>query len=292
MERQDDKLVSVRFLAILILYLPLVAAGQGGAAHGDDSLVKRALENEVRAAGDSQHPMRYRLRKSSARLTSAKEIFETRDGAVARLLSINDAPLSAADEQKEQARLSMLLSDPARQRHRKQTEDDDSARALKVLRALPDAFVYRDAGGGQAAGSEVEKFTFTPNPKFDAPNLETQVLSQMAGEIWIDRAQERVVRLEGHLQQDVDFGWGILGQLNKGGWILIEQADVGEHQWHIVHFKMSLTSRVVFKTKVFDTTEDESQFASVPAGLGYKQAIQMMQAEKGNRNRGASAPDN
>ena len=81
------------------------------------------------------------------------------------------------------------------------------------------------------------------------------------------------MRLEGHLQQDVDFGWGILGRLNKGGWIVIEQADVGEHQWRIVHFKMSMSGRVVFKTKVFDTTEDQSQFAPVPVELTYKQAI-------------------
>ena len=52
----------------------------------------------------------------------------------------------------------------------------------------------------------------------------------MAGEIWIDPVKLRVVRLEGHLQQDVDFGWGILGRLNKGGWIVIEQADVGGGQ--------------------------------------------------------------
>ena len=71
----------------------------------------------------------------------------------------------------------------------------------------------------------------------------------MTGEIWIDLSTERVTRLEGHLQQDVDFGWGILGRLNKGGWIVIEQADVGEHQWRIVHFKMSMSGRVVFKTK-------------------------------------------
>jgi hypothetical protein len=37
---------------------------------------------------------------------------------------------------------------------------------------------------------------------------------------------------------------------------------------------------VFFKNKVFDTTEDESQFASVPVGMSYKQAIQMMQDGK------------
>jgi hypothetical protein len=238
--------------------------------------LQRALATELRAAQDASHPMRYRLRKSSPRLTSIKEILETRDGAVARLVSINDKPLSQADEQKEQARLDALLADPSRQRHRKQNEDQDTARALKVLRALPNAFLYQFAGAGAGSSGKVEKFTFKPNPNFAPPDLETQVLTQMTGEIWIDAAQERVARLEGHLEQDVDFGWGILGRLNKGGWIVIDQADVGGRQWRIVRFQMVMSGRVVFKNKSFDTVEEETQFAPLPAGLGYQQAVQML----------------
>ena len=97
----------------------------------------------------------------------------------------------------------------------------------------------------------------------------------------MDPAQERVVRLEGHLQQDVDFGWGILGRLYKGGSILIEQTDIGDKQWRIVHFNMKISARVVFKTKVFDTTEDESQFVAVPVGLRYQEAIAMLRGTGG-----------
>ena len=265
-----------------MLILPLSVAAQIAAGQDHDALVQRAFANEVRAAADTQHPMRYRLHKASPRFASTKDICETRDGAVAHLIAVNDAPLSAEDEQKEQARLNGLLSDPGKQRHRKQSQDADTARAIKVLRALPAAFLYRYAGTGKGPTGEVEKFTFTPNPKFDPPDLETQVLTQMTGEIWIDAEQEHVVRLEGHLQQDVDFGWGLLGRLNKGGWIVIEQANVGENQWRIVHFQMAMSGRVVFKTKVFDTTEDESQFAPLPAGMTYQQAIQMMNTASGS----------
>ncbi|MGA8739707.1 MAG: hypothetical protein WB561_00815 [Terracidiphilus sp.] len=276
-------------LLSLILILPLTATGQGITAHPDEALVKRALSNEARAAGDVQHPMRYRLDKSSPRFASTKEILETKDGAVARLIAVNGSPLSAADEQKEQARLDGLLGDPSKQRHRKQAEDDDSARAMKVLRALPKAFLYRYAGSVGGPTGEMAKFTFTPNPEFNPPDLETEVLTEMTGEIWVDTAQERVTRLEGHLQQDVDFGWGILGRLNKGGWIVIEQADVGQHQWRITHFKMSMSGRVVFKTKVFDTTEDQSQFAPLPVGLSYQQAIRMVRAEGASTSQGVNA---
>ena len=215
--------------------------------------------------------MRYRLRKTSPRLTSTKEILETSDGDVARLVSINDKPLSQADEQTEQARLDALLNDPGLQQHRKQSEDDDTARALKVLRVLPTAFLYQFAGTGD--GRRRQRWRNSPSsPTRDSrpPDLETEVLTAMTGEIWIDPAQERVMRLEGHLQQDMDFGWGILGRLNKGGWIEIEQADVGGHQWRIVHFQMVMSGRVLFKTRNFDTTEEYTQFAPLPAGLSYQ----------------------
>jgi hypothetical protein len=244
-------------------------------------LVKSALASELQAAGDTQHPMRYKLRKASPRLTSTKEIFETRDGEVARLVAINDRPLSATDEQKEQARLISLLSDPGRQRHRKQAEDEDTERVMKVLRALPDAFTYQYAGAAIGPTGKMERFTFQPNPAFDPPNLETQALSAMVGEIWIDAAQKRVVHLEGRLRQDVDFGWGILGRLSKGGWIVIEQRDVGNRQWRVVHFQMAMNGRIVLKNKNFDMVQEESGFLPLPVGLSYEQAIQMLRSDSG-----------
>ena len=271
---------------ILVLLATAAAVRVAQAQIGEDSLVERSLANEVHAAMDAQHPMRYRLRKSSPRLTTTKEICETKDGAVARLVAVDDKPLSAEDEQREQARLDLLLSDPSKQRHRKESQDDDTARALKVLRALPVAFVYQYSGTGEGPTGKLERFTFKPHPKFDPPDLETQALVHMTGEIWIDPTRERVARLEGHLEQDVDFGWGILGRLYKGGSIEIEQADVGDrdHQWRIIHFRMAMSGRVVFKTKVFDTTEDESQFVPVPVGLRYQQAIHLLREQQARAN--------
>ncbi len=245
------------------------------------SLVARTLANELRAAQDTSHLMRYRLRKSTPRLVSAKEILETRDGAVARLLSIADKPLSPDLEQKEEERLNGLLRDPSRQHHRKQSQDEDIGRALKVIRVLPTAFLYHFAGTIDVPGDKVEKFSFKPNPAFEPPDLETQILGSMAGELWIDATQGRVVRLEGHLTHDVNFGWGILGRLNKGGWIVIDQADVGGHQWRTVRFQMVMSGRVLFKNKSFDTVEEQTQYAPLPSGLDYKQAIEMLRTSPG-----------
>lgn len=232
--------------------------------------------------------MRYQLRKTTPRLTTTKEILETKDGDVARLIAVNDSPLSSAAEANEMARLNVLLADPGKQGRRKQAEEEDAARAFKVLRVLPTAFVYQDVGLGDGPTGKVEKFTFRPNPAFKPPDLETGVLTAMAGEIWIDPVHLRVVRIEGRLDADVNFGWGILGRLSKGGWIAIEQAEVGQDmgqdksidQWRIVRFEMQMSGRVVIRKRVFDTTDEASHFAPLPVGMNYQAAVAMLLSGK------------
>lgn len=263
--------------AVIALLLFAGLASRSGHAE-DPGLVTRALATELTAAQDASHPMRYRSRKSTPRLTSTKQIIETRDGAVARLLTINDAAPGAEDRQKDDARLDELLADPSHQKKRKQNQQDDTGRAVKVLRALPKAFLYQYAGSAPRGIGTIERYTFVPNPKFNPSDLELQVLTALTGELDVDPVHERVTRLEGHLQQDVDIGWGILGRLYKGGWLVISQAEVGGGQWRIVHFQMAMSARVIFKARSFDTVEDQSDFEPVPVGLTYQQAIQLLRS--------------
>jgi len=262
----------------LLIYWTVAAQGQPATLTltQAQALVARALATETRSARDFSHPMRYRLHKSSPRLTTTKEIAETRDGDVARLVAINDQPLSQADEQREQARLDALLSDPSRQSHRKQSEESDTAIVLKLLRMLPQAFLYEYEGVDQGSSGTVEKFRFRPNPDFSPPDMETQALTAMIGELWINATEERVTRLEGHLQQDTNYGWGILGKLDKGGWIVLEQANVGAGQWRITHVQLKMELRILFKTKYFDSIQEMTGYTPTPANLDYRQAIQML----------------
>ena len=275
------KLEIVRYILPFFLLFPFAGAAMGQPVAAPltptqaQALVARALATEVRTAQDLNHPMRYRLRKSSPRFTSTKEIAETPDGDVARLVAINDQPLSPDDEKREEARLDALLSDPARQRHRKQSEDNDTARAMKVLRVLPTAFLYQFAGMGTVATGTVAKFTFKPNPQFAPPDFETGILTAMAGEIWVDPVQERVVHLAGSLQQDKEIALGIV-QMDKGGWVEIDQADVGGHQWRIVRLRLKMDMRILFKGKSSNSVQEFTQFQPLPADLNYRQAILML----------------
>ena len=57
---------------------------------------------------------------------------------------------------------------------------------------------------------------------------------------------------------------------------VLEQAEVEDSQWRIVHFQMQMNGRVFFRTKSFDTVEDETGFTSVPVGTGYAEAIRQL----------------
>ena len=272
-----------RFLPLLCLiscavHVPVCAGAEALSDAQAQALVARALGTELRVARDPSHPMRYLLHRSTPRLTSTKDIIETKDGDVARLLSVNDAPLAPADDQQELARLATLAANPSLQKHRKDNEEGDAGIVLKLLRMLPNAFQYQYAGTVNGPSGPVHRFTFRPNPRFEPPDLETQALTAMSGELRVDAAQERVIRLEGHLLQDTSYGWGILGKLNKGGWVVLEQEDVGDKQWRIVNVQLEMTLRVLFKTRIINTTEQMSRFAPVPTGMDYRQAIQMLRS--------------
>jgi hypothetical protein len=100
----------------------------------------------------------------------------------------------------------------------------------------------------------------------------------MVGELWVDQAQERLVKIDAHLISDVNFGWGVLGRLYKGGSILVQNADVGLHHWETVHMKLQLQGKLLMMKSVdYSTTEDYTDFEVQPQELSYQEAIHLLQ---------------
>jgi len=103
----------------------------------------------------------------------------------------------------------------------------------------------------------------------------------MAGELWIDQKQLRMVRLKAHLITDVEFGWGIFGRLYKGGTILVEQKDVGEDHWEQTLLHLNLTGRILLiKALNIDTLEETMDFSPVPSDWTYQDAVRALLSEQ------------
>ncbi|HEV2464006.1 MAG TPA: hypothetical protein VGT04_09390 [Acidobacteriaceae bacterium] len=241
--------------------------------------VARASHNELTAR--DQHPFRYTLRKVDNGRITTKEIIETKDGDVARLIAIGDKPLPPDIDAREIQRLETLLANPAIQEHRRKREQADANRANEMIRLLPTAFVYQFEGIVDSPSGPCYRLSMKPNPNFNPPDRQAEVLHGMAGELWIDQKQERMVRLNVHLIADVEFGWGIFGKLFKGGTIYVEQQDVGMDHWEQNLMRLGLRGTILmFHSLTIDTTETESDFEPVPADWTYKEAVKALLAEK------------
>ncbi len=265
--------------------LPVAGAGAQTVASAPavdpTELVRHAVQ--LRLEEEKSHrPVRYVLRKTDGSRETTKEMIETKDGDVARLVEINGRPLNAEQNQAEIHRLDALVAHPEVQQRRHRIEERDAARIDRLVGMLPDSEVYRlegmtPCGAGSGAG-QCYRLSFAPNPKFEPPDIEAEVLRGFAGEVWIDKAQNRLVRLDAHLVRDVNIGFGILGRLDKGGTMVLEQAYEGDvREWQPTVMKMNLRGRALMvKTVVIRMDELANGFAPVPEGLGYREAIAML----------------
>lgn len=267
------------------------------------ALIRRAVANHM-AAESAHHPQRFVLHKKDDRRDYTQEIIETRQGDVAMAIAANGAPLNADGRQLQLDRLNTLDTHPDLQEHRHRREQEDTARADKLMRMLPDAFLYhydstvscnvttppdvpvpgsrsQPPAPDPAPPAECYHLTFNPNPQWDPPDTESKILRGMAGEVWIEKSQERLTRLDAHLVTDVDFGWGIIGRLDKGGTIFLEQTQMQGSDWELTSMKLNLTGKaLMLKTLNFRIAEEMAHYAPVPAGLDYHQAIQILKSEQ------------
>jgi len=246
------------------------------------ALVRRTVQNEIKANNNSSKFF-FQERRESPAGSQVELIVETREAMAGMLIANNDHPLNAQQRQAEIGRLDNLVRDSSELEKKKAKEAETKDRITRIVKALPDAFLYEFDGtetgnpllGGQAA--QLTRLKFRPNPKYDPPSRVEQVLTGMQGTILIDAKQERVARIDGILTNEVGFGWGILGHLNQGGHFMVDQADMGGSNWEVTRMGLDLTGKLLlFRSLVFKSTKTYSNFRPAPPNLSFAEGVEML----------------
>jgi hypothetical protein len=259
-------------------------------------IVRRAVHNEIASNQSSGMHFRFKDEKRTPQLSQTKLMVETRDATAGLLIMQNGQPLTPQQRREEEARLANYVQSPQDLRKKKKQEKEDTEHTERILRALPDAFLYQRDGtepgrqGLGAPGDELVRLNFRPNPDYNPPSHVEQVLTGMSGNLLIDTAQNRIAEINGTLSKEVEFGWGILGHLDPGGRFLVQQADVGEHQWEVTHMQLSFTGKVLFVKKISMHSNDTfSDFHSVPGDLTFAQGVELLKKEAAGNLSGSKA---
>ena len=277
---------SVAVLGLVLLLVPVpFGAQQPDQGASANSLVAAAVALELKDNGRDLHFM-YRLNKKTPERTETREALETDAGTVARVLAINNAPLTPEQQQAESARLQEYISTPSKWTRRQKQQQEDANRVRQMVAALPQAFNYTYAGNDAGPdGAQLVRLSFQPNPQWTPPTRELRVYTAMQGIMWLDSASKRLVRIEAKLFRDVDFGWGILGRLYKGGSFQIEQRPLGDGRWETTKTVLDFDGKMLMlKALHIKMTETLSDFRRVPDKISLAEGIKMLQTYDPNKD--------
>lgn len=248
-------------------------------------LVRLTVQNEIKAS-DSKAKFMFKDFKQSPHGSQTKLMVETQQGMAGIVVAENGQPLSPERKSAELARVQRFVNNPDELKKKQKQEKDDSDRVTRIMKALPDAFLYQYDGsqagqqGEGKAGDELIRLKFRPNPNYDPPSRVEQVLTGMQGTMLIDANRHRIALIDGTLVKDVGFGWGILGHLDHGGHFLVQQGEVGDNHWEITHMRLSFTGKVLFfKSINIKSNEVYSDFHPVPSDLNFAQGVELLKRQ-------------
>jgi hypothetical protein len=205
-----------------------------------------------------------------------EQVIETEDAPVRHLLAVDGYPPTSMQIKEENDRLQDLLNN-ASQRHaiRKQ-QDNDNKKMEELLRIIPEAFIFEDQG----REGESERIAFHPDPGFKPKTYEQRILHALDGIVFIDLHDKRIARLSGSLGTRVEFGFGVIGHVERGGTTDITRVHLARGVWKTSAEKIDIDGRFVL-LKTINKHQDESRtgFAPVAPDTTFAQALKEIEAK-------------
>ena len=279
------------------LILPLVVCSFGvepttiSSFHDPAELVRKTIQNEIKIDKSSNGFFFYRGVRTTPKDSTTRLFVETKEATAGLLIAYDGKPLTPEQRQAEETRIQRFLSHPEELRKKREQDKEEDEHTLRIMRALPDAFLF-DYEGEQPAtdhighlGDHLLKLSFRPNPKYQPPSRVEEVLTGMKGYLLIDPVRLRLASIDGTLFREVAFGWGILGHLNSGSRFLVQQQEVGENGWEISNMTLDFTGKILLiKNLSIKSSETFSDFRPVPPNLTFAQAVDLLKKQEASMN--------
>src|SRR5512140_3416703 len=183
----------------------LLAAQNDAPSPSPVALVRQAVNNEVVSNGASGQHFMFRDVRKTAHLNQVKLLVETKDATAGMLIAQGGRPLSPEERRQEEARLANYVRNPQELDRKRKQEKEDADHTMRILKALPDAFLYEPDGIVQGTasvgrrGHELVRLKFRPNPAYDPPTRTEQVLTGMQGFLLIDATEKRLAEINATL---------------------------------------------------------------------------------------------
>jgi hypothetical protein len=246
------------------------------------ALVAEAAANELVALHHRGSYLRYRMETVNEKGNQVRDVIESKDGTVARLILKDGKPLTAEQDKAERQRLNDMIASPAAYAKHVKNGEADKSMADKMVPLMPDAMINTYTPGqpqsGRNGGAPEIVLDYTPNPKWVPPSTQAQALTGLQGRVWIDAKTHYVVRMEGTIFRPVNFGWGMLAHIYPGGKVVMNQTNVGDNRWIFTDFSMELSVRALMVKKLDIRSSAKASNYQKLGPMSYQVAIRLLLA--------------
>ena len=241
-----------------------------------------AAANELVALHHKDSYLRYRMEIVNEKGAQVRDVIESKDGTVARLILKDGKPLTPEQDKAERQRLNDTIASPAAYAKHVRNGESEKKMADTLVPLMADAMINTYTPGqppsGRNGGALEIVLDYKPNPKFVPPNTEAQALTGLEGRVWIDAKTHYVVRMEGRIFRGVNFGWGMLAHIYPGGKVEMNQTNVGGNRWIFTDFSMQLTVRALMVKRLDIRSSAKASNYETLGPMSYQDAIRLLLA--------------
>ena len=233
---------------------------------------------KVELAADRDDHLRWQYRDINRKPDGEAlyQVVETDHGSVKKKLKHNGQPLTPEELKAEDASIQSFVNDPSQQAKQRKDGEQDDKRAENMLRLLPDAFLWTIKNDT----ANTVTLAFVPDPNFTPDTMEARVFAAMAGEITVNKQQNRIASIKGKLIHDVTFGWGLFGRMNQGGTFNVERRELSPGIWQITESHVHIDGHVLlFKTISEQDDEVKTDFRPTPPNTTLTDAANILKSE-------------
>ena len=256
-----------RFLASVVFWL--LSAFPVLSAQNPKELMRDACYNELRQREQNALWASQVERRTAGHVYREQEI-DTVDGPVHRLLSVDGHEPSPSERKQDDDRLRELQENPKARLSLKKNREAEEKKVEELLRVIPDVFLFEDQG----KQGNLERLAFSPNPAYKPGTYHEAALHALSGVVLIDLTEKRLAQFSATLTQQVNFGHGLLGHLNKGGRIEVNRVRLSPGLWKTTLLKTDLDGRALFKSISKQLDETRSDFEAVPPDTNMQRALE------------------
>jgi hypothetical protein len=234
-------MMKLTLLLLASVVLPAWTAEPAKDAKSLDQMVRNAVAKFREFNSDGK------VRSTSTVVSKA----EPREGLiVTRVVERDGKPIDKAEQDRQNAAIEKALTEfrnlsPEQLKAKREEIKQKQIASNAFIGELPDAMEFKYVGEETINGRKAVVLNATPRLGYQPRNMRARVFEKTNAKLWIDQAENEMIKAEGEVFDTVNIGFGIIGRVEKGTRFHIERWKIDDRSWAMTYQKMRFAARVM-----------------------------------------------